>query len=68
MDLKKELTDIARKAQDASRQMLSVSTATKNKILKSMAAALINKKDYILKANKKEIAKCKSKNLFLVLF
>ena len=63
MDLKKELTDIARKAQDASRQMLSVSTATKNKILKSMAAALINKKDYILKANKKDIAKCKSKRL-----
>ena len=57
MNLKKELTNIAKNAQEASRYMLAVSSATKNKVLKSMAAALSSKKSTILKANKKDIKK-----------
>jgi len=63
MNLKKELTNIARSAQDASRFMLTVSSATKNKILKDMALVLVRKKNAILKANKKDIAKAKSQGL-----
>jgi len=57
MNLKKQLTNLAKRAQDASRCLLSVSTATKNKVLKDMALGLINKKDSILRANKKDIKK-----------
>jgi len=57
MELKKELTNIAKSAQEASRFMLTVSTATKNKVLKNMALVLISKKESILKANKKDIAR-----------
>jgi len=59
MNLKQELTDIAKKAQEAWRFMLNVSSATKNTILKEMASQLLNKKNVILKANKKDIAKAK---------
>ncbi|MFH1888539.1 MAG: glutamate-5-semialdehyde dehydrogenase [Candidatus Omnitrophota bacterium] len=57
MDLKEELTRIARNAQEASRYMLGVSSATKDKALKGMAMALIRNKSVILKANKKDIRK-----------
>ncbi len=63
MNLKQELTNIAKNAQETSRYMLAVSSATKNKVLKSMALALISKKETILKANKKDIAKAKSARL-----
>jgi len=43
--------------------MPGVSTATKNRILKEMASALINKKDYILGANKKDIRKARARGL-----
>ncbi len=57
MGLKEELVHIANNAAEASRFMLTVSSATKNKVLKSMALALISKKESILKANKKDIVK-----------
>ncbi len=63
MDLKKELTNIAKNAQDASRVMLTISSATKNKALKGMALALIRKKDSIIRANKKDIAKAAAAKL-----
>jgi glutamate-5-semialdehyde dehydrogenase len=63
MNLKKELTNIAKSAQDASRFMLTVSSATKNKALKGMALALISKKDSIIRANKKDIAKAAAAKL-----
>ena len=63
MDLKKELTNIAKNAQEASRYMLTVSSVTKNKVLKSMALALIRKKDSIIRANKKDIAKAAAAKL-----
>jgi glutamate-5-semialdehyde dehydrogenase len=55
MNLKKELTRIAKSAQDASRFMLAVSSSKKNKVLKDMASSLNTKKDYIIRANKKDI-------------
>jgi glutamate-5-semialdehyde dehydrogenase len=63
MNLKEELTSIAKKAQEASRLMPGVSSAAKNKVLAEMASALINKKDYILGANKKDIRKAKAMGL-----
>jgi glutamate-5-semialdehyde dehydrogenase len=63
MDLKKELNQIAKNAQEACRAMLSVSSETKNEALKSMAAALLRHKSIILKANKKDIARAKATGL-----
>jgi glutamate-5-semialdehyde dehydrogenase len=63
MGLREELTNIAKSAQDASRSMMTVSSATKNKVLKSMAVALSNKKSIILKANKKDIKKVNAARL-----
>jgi len=57
MGLKEELTNLARNAQDASRVTLGIPSAKKNKVLKGMALALISKKNSILKANKKDLAK-----------
>ena len=63
MNLKQELTNIAKNAQEVSRYMLTVSSATKNKALKGMALALIRKKDSIIRANKKDIAKAAAAKL-----
>jgi glutamate-5-semialdehyde dehydrogenase len=63
MNLKQELTHLAQKAQEASRSMPSVSSVTKNKILKAMASALSRKKNVILKANKKDIQKARKTRL-----
>ncbi len=63
MAIKEELTSIAKRAQGASRSMATVSTASKNKVLKSMALALISKKSSILKANKKDIKKAHAADL-----
>ena len=63
MNLKAQLTNMAKGAQEACRFMLSVSSVTKNEVLKSMALGLMSKKDYILKANKKDIAKARGAGL-----
>jgi len=63
MNLKAQLTNMAKGAQEACRFMLSVSSVTKNEVLKSMALGLVSKKDYILKANKKDIAKARGAGL-----
>ena len=55
MGLAKELTQIAKNAQSASRLMLGVPTATKNKALKSMGLALLARKEAIKKANQKDL-------------
>ena len=60
MNLKQELTKIAKNAQEASRFMLTVSSATKNKVLQDMALSLRNQKKVILKANKNDIKKAKA--------
>jgi glutamate-5-semialdehyde dehydrogenase len=63
MNLKQELANIAKKAQEASHLMLNVPSRTKNGILKEMALALNKKKKLILKANKKDISKAKAQRL-----
>ena len=63
MGLKKDLTDISKATCEASRFMLTLSSATKNKVIKDMALALSRKKDYILKANKKDITKTRASGL-----
>jgi len=63
MDLKKEISTMAKSAQEAARAAAALSSETKNKILKGMALELINKKAAILKANKKDIAKAKSRGM-----
>jgi glutamate-5-semialdehyde dehydrogenase len=59
MNLEQELTNIAKGAQEASRFMLSVSSATKSAILKEMASGLMSKKGLILKANKMDLTKAR---------
>jgi glutamate-5-semialdehyde dehydrogenase len=59
MNLKKELTDIAKAAQQASRKALNISTEIKDTVIKEMAQALIDNKNSILKANKIDVAKAK---------
>jgi glutamate-5-semialdehyde dehydrogenase len=59
MNLRQELTNLAKNAQAASRAMLNVSCATKNNVLKEMAAEIIHKKNLILRGNKKDIAQAK---------
>jgi glutamate-5-semialdehyde dehydrogenase len=63
MNLKTELTTIAKNAQEAYRNAMGVSSATKNKVLQEMAGAIIDKKESILKANKKDITRAKAAGL-----
>ncbi len=60
MDLKKELTQIAKKAKAAAGLLANLETSEKNRILEEMARNLENKKEQILKANKKDIAAARS--------
>lgn len=55
MDLKKELNAIAKSAQESSRQLAVLSAQEKNSCLKAMAEALLAEKDFIKKANQRDI-------------
>jgi glutamate-5-semialdehyde dehydrogenase len=63
MNLKQQLTKIAKAAQEASRVLSSVSSQTKNEVIKGMAASLMRDKAAILKANKKDIRDAGRKRL-----
>ena len=63
MELKKQLIDLAKNAQCASRLLSSLSSDAKNKVLKDMAQALLDNKAAILKANKKDILSAKRAKL-----
>ncbi|MBM3249820.1 MAG: glutamate-5-semialdehyde dehydrogenase [Candidatus Omnitrophica bacterium] len=63
MSLKNELINIAKQAQTASRKMLEVSSAEKNKALREMAKALLEHKSIIIAANKKDISRAKKLKL-----
>lgn len=63
MNLKTEITNIAKKAQGASRLMQNISPAAKNKVLREMAGALSDKKSFILEANKKDLKAASSLKL-----
>src|SRR4030042_1185635 len=55
MKLKKEIINLAKGAKEASGDMLGISTRMKDRILREMADALIEKKKEVLRANKKDI-------------
>jgi glutamate-5-semialdehyde dehydrogenase len=57
MNLKEQIRHIAKCAQEASRFMPGVPSAVKREVLKDMASAILKKKVFILKANKKDIAR-----------
>lgn len=61
-NINRELEDIAKKARYASQQMLNLSSALKDRVLKSMADALLNKAGLIISENKKDIAACRRRN------
>lgn len=63
MGLREELTDMAKGAQEASRCLSTLSSVTKNRVLKGMAWALGDKKGAIIKENKKDIRKSIAKKL-----
>lgn len=63
MNLRQELTNIAKDAREASRVLSALSSETKNKVLKEMALALAHKKDFILKANRKDVRSAIKKGL-----
>ena len=63
MSLKLELTAMAKRAQDASRILMGVSSATKNNVLKEMAEELLRRKKEIFAANKKDVAFALKKRL-----
>lgn len=60
MDLKKELTQIAKSAKAASGILANLGSSEKNRILEEMAGNLEAKKARILRANKKDIAASRS--------
>ena len=63
MGLKNELLDMAKMAQAAGRRSFSMSSETKDKVLKSMAASLFSSRAKIILANKKDIAVGKKEKL-----
>lgn len=63
MALKEEFINMAKKAQEASREIADISSDKKNDVLKDMASELINKKSQIISANKKDIAAARRSKL-----
>ncbi|MCK4947274.1 MAG: glutamate-5-semialdehyde dehydrogenase [Candidatus Aureabacteria bacterium] len=63
INIKDYVLEMARKAKDASYSLVAMSADNKNKILKEMAKALRNKKDFILKANKEDLKEGENSNL-----
>lgn len=57
MDLKKEITNIAKSSREAAGFLLNLPSAVKNEVLRDMAQALEENKGAILAANKKDIKK-----------
>jgi len=60
-NLKKEIENIAKGAQAASRILANLPSSAKDAVLKDMAAALLSSKADILKANRKDIAVSRGK-------
>ncbi|MGD0335645.1 MAG: glutamate-5-semialdehyde dehydrogenase [Candidatus Omnitrophota bacterium] len=63
MNLKEELTNLAKGAQEVARQLVNLPSQTKNKVLEEMAGALIAKKKKILNANARDLRKAKTDKL-----
>jgi len=60
-NLKREIENIAKLAQAASRWLAALPCAVKNAVLKDFASALLSNQAVILKANRKDISLAKSK-------
>ncbi|MBU0503121.1 MAG: glutamate-5-semialdehyde dehydrogenase [Candidatus Omnitrophota bacterium] len=67
MSIKTELTSIAKKAQGACRSSLTLSSEVKDRALKDMALALLDRKAYILSANQKDLRAAKARGMSLAL-
>jgi glutamate-5-semialdehyde dehydrogenase len=63
MDLRKELIEIAKHAQESARVLATVSSAIKDKVLRDMAQGLVNRKREILKANQRDITFAKRQKM-----
>jgi glutamate-5-semialdehyde dehydrogenase len=63
MSIKTEITEIAKNAQAAAREFVNFTTEQKNQALNLMAQGILDKKESILEANKKDLELAKSKNL-----
>ena len=63
MDFDNYIVNIGRRAKDASRIMVTISTDMKNNALLNMAEALINSQDIIIKANAKDMELGSKNNL-----
>ena len=63
INLKKYITEIAQQAHMAEGFLQTLSSGKKNAALESMAEALLKQKDFILKANKKDLSLAKKEGL-----
>lgn len=63
MNLKTELTNLAKEAQKASRSLACLDSETKNKVLEDMAQALLEHKYSIIEANQIDVAQAKKLRL-----
>ncbi|MBI4707912.1 MAG: glutamate-5-semialdehyde dehydrogenase [Candidatus Omnitrophica bacterium] len=59
-NLKQKLINIAKQAQKAARALSGVSESVKNACLLDMASSLMERSDFILEANKKDVRKAKA--------
>jgi glutamate-5-semialdehyde dehydrogenase len=62
LSLKKEMENIARQAQAASRRLATLPAAVKNAVLEDLAAGLLSNQALILKANRKDVSASSGKN------
>ena len=67
LDLKEYTDLITGKAKSAVKQIRTLSTLTKNIVLRNLAEEIIKEKDNIIKENKKDLEEAKKKNLSLAL-
>ncbi|KPK98567.1 MAG: gamma-glutamyl phosphate reductase [Omnitrophica WOR_2 bacterium SM23_72] len=65
MNLKQQITRIAKRAKEASGYMAQLSSPKKDAILKEMALSLLKNKEFILRANKKDIAQARRRGIAL---
>lgn len=63
MDIKNSIKQIAQKAQMASRQLSRISTGIKNDVLLKMAEALLEKSDFLIKENVKDLTRARETGL-----
>ena len=62
-DIQAAILDMGRKARAASRELVKLSSAQKNDILRAMADGLVSREALILEANAKDLAKAESNGL-----